>query len=282
MNDTDGFTECERLDACPVCGGRDFAPRFLPDVMRCNKCGVLFRSPRPTQGEIARSYNQAATFTEWQSNEEGRRAMWQRRLVLVRRSCSAGRLLDVGTGDAHFLDQAANYFQVQGTDFSESAAVFARRRGHSITVGQIEDIDFGGLAFDCITMWHILEHLPRPGDAVRRVCAMLKPGGHLFIAVPNEENRLARHRIGLLRAENPLGNLQFGSEIHLTHFQPETLRRFIQSNGLELVSFGVDDIYMRHTARNRAVLAMQKMLARLTGWHFSMAMFVVARKPDGA
>ena len=206
--------------------------------------------------------------------------MWQRRLAVVLRVKQGGSLLDVGTGDAHFLDEARRHFDVQDCDFSDAAAAFARTRGHTIVIGQIEDLDFGGQTFDCITMWHILEHLPQPAVAMKRICALLKPGGCLIVAVPNEENRLVRHRCGLLRASNPLGPLQFGGEIHLAHFQPATFREFLRANGLELAAFGVDDIYPSHTARNRAVLATQRTVSRLTGWHFSMAMYAAARKPD--
>jgi SAM-dependent methyltransferase len=39
--------------------------------------------------------------------------------------------------------------------------------------------------FDCITMWHSLEHLRNPLEAFQSIHGLLKPDGWLFVAVPD-------------------------------------------------------------------------------------------------
>ena len=39
-----------------------------------------------------------------------------------------------------------------------------------------------------ITLWHVLEHLPRPWDALGAAAAQLEPGGVLVIATPNPDS----------------------------------------------------------------------------------------------
>ena len=188
--------------------------------------------------------------------------------------------MDVGTGDGHFLDVAREAgFQVEATELSDTGIERARQRGFSVHKGQMLDIDFQGRRFDAITIWHVLEHVPNPGEMLREIYSLLKPGGILAVAVPNEENKLLRHRLGLRTESNPLGSLDWGKEIHLTHFQPWTLRRNLQKVGFEILDFGVDDIYLVRSGRNRLVLAAQCFLSRLTGYHFSMAMYCICRRP---
>ncbi len=202
--------------------------------------------------------------------------MWKRRLDLLKRFKNAGRLLDVGAGDGYFLDMAKDGgFSTYGTELSSTGAGYADKLGHRLLLGQLKDIDFGGLKFDVITLWHVLEHLPNPGEALSIISGLLDPGGIFALAVPNEENHLFRYRMGLKKCPNPLGPIVWGEEIHLTHFQPATLRSALRARGFEVRDFGVDDIYWDRSVKNLAKLAMQKSLSALFGWHFSMAMYCV-------
>ena len=273
------FLDHETLDACPLCGSANFRVAFQPDVAQCAGCGVYFRNPRPTQPEIQRSYDFGSNYAEWQQNETARRAMWIRRLALIQPFKQTGRLLDIGAGDGYFLDIAkAAGFETFGTELSLTGAEYAKGRGHQLLIGQLKEIDFKDLKFDVVTMWHVLEHLPNPGEALAIISALLKPGGVLALAVPNEENHLFRHRLRGGRGENPLGPLVWSKEIHLTHFQPATLRKALHRAGLTPLRFGVDDIYGDRSAKNMAKLGMQKSLAATLQWHFSMAMFFICGK----
>jgi SAM-dependent methyltransferase len=179
------FLELENLDACPLCGSARFVPAFEPDVAQCAACGVYFRNPRPTQAEIQRSYDFGSNYAEWQKDETSRRAMWLRRLALIRPFNHAGRLLDIGAGDGYFLDIAkAGGFETFGTELSLTGAEYAKGRGHQLLIGQLKEIDFKELKFDVVTIWHVLEHLPNPGEALAIISALLKPDGILALAVP--------------------------------------------------------------------------------------------------
>jgi 2-polyprenyl-3-methyl-5-hydroxy-6-metoxy-1,4-benzoquinol methylase len=275
------FAEYETLSACPVCGSEEFRLLFEPDVARCGRCDVLFRNPRPTQEEIRRSYDFGSNYAEWQKDDSMRSLMWRRRLNLLLRYSKTGQWLDVGAGDGYFLDFVKKAgFATYGTELSSTGAEYASQRGHRLLLGQLKEIDFGDLKFDVITLWHVLEHLPNPGEALSIIHRLLKPGGILGLAVPNEENHLFRNRIGLLKSPNPLGPIVWGKEIHLTHFQPGTLRQSLRDHGFEVRQFGVDDIYWDRSARNMAKLAAQKTLCGLLGWHFSMAMYCVCSRRE--
>ncbi|HEX4086555.1 MAG TPA: class I SAM-dependent methyltransferase [Chthoniobacteraceae bacterium] len=273
------FEDFESLSQCPVCGAGGFQRAFEPDVVQCQSCKVYFRNPRPTQDEIRRSYDVGSNYAEWQKDDSKRDMMWRRRLALLTDFKPSGRLLDVGAGDGYFLDRAKEAgFETYGTELSETGAEYARQRGHQLLLGQIKDVDFKGLKFDVITLWHVLEHLPNPGEALSIISNLLRPGGIFGLAVPNEDNHLFRHRIGLKKQANPLGLLTWSKEIHLTHFQPSTLKGALAAHGFKVRKFGVDDIYWDRSAKNMAKLKLQKSLSSLFEWHFSMAMYCVCTR----
>ncbi|MGI8438573.1 MAG: methyltransferase domain-containing protein [Chthoniobacterales bacterium] len=273
------FLEFERADRCPGCDGADLQTAFPPDIAQCKCCDLLFRNPRPTQAEIARSYNTGGTFVAWQEEESDRAAMWERRAAIIKRFQPSGHLLDVGTGDGRFLQLCRPLgYQVTGTELSSTGAAYAQRMGFNVHMGQILELDLPEQGFDLVTIWHVLEHVPDPGAVLRRVFTLLKGGGIFVLAVPNEENFFARRALHLPMTQNPFGPLPFGGEIHLTYFRPRTLLRTLRNAGFEILEFGVDDLYSVRDAKMKTKLAFQRTLARLFQWHFGVAMYAVCRR----
>lgn len=274
------FETIESVEACPGCGNHSFGVRYVPDVCQCERCALLFRHPRPTQTEIAAAYNQGDTYEEWHNQDAHYTALWQRRIKLVQGLKPNGRLLDVGVGDGGFLATAtAAGFQCEGTELSETGASFAKEKGLSVRLGQFTDLDWPEASFDIITIWHVLEHLPNPGAAVRHAYQLLKPGGILVIAVPNETHAILRHRLLGQGKPSPFGPLLPGHEIHLSHFQPSTLVGLLTSARFVVEQLTVDDFYPDRSATKRLKVACYQLLALLTRWHCAACMLAIARKP---
>lgn len=269
-----GFRAYEDVGECPLCGSGASRPRFPPDVRECDACGLLYRTPRPTQREILRSYDAGITYARWQQELAVRDVLWRKRLRLIERHQPTGTLLDIGTGDGHFLPHAATRYAVQCTELSETGAAYVRRRGFDPRVGEFLELDVADGSFDVITLWHVLEHVPRPGQVLHKVRAALKPGGIVAIAVPNERRPLLLRS----RRDNPLGSVDWGEEIHLTHFLPGTLKRFLASLGFRRLAFGVDDVHVRRPLSTRVGFHAHRCLSAVTGWHFDKAMYLIGRR----
>lgn len=268
------FREFESVDECPLCGSRASRARFPPDVRACDACGLLYRTPRPTQREILRSYDAGITYARWQEELAVREGLWRKRLHRIATHQPSGTLLDIGTGDGFFLPLAATRYAVRCTEISATGADYARRRGFEPYVGDFLDLEVADASLDVVTLWHVLEHVPSPGRLLRKVRAALKPGGIVAIAVPNERRAL------LLRArkKRPLGSIDWGEEIHLTHFVPRTLRRFVESLGFRTLEFGVDDVHVERPIATRVGFHAQRLLCAVTRWHFGKAMYLIARR----
>jgi len=247
-------------------------------VMECRTCGYRFTNPRPSQPEIAAAYSAPAQYDGWLAQDAGREVMWHQRWALVKRYAKGRSLLDVGAGIGTFLGLAhADGWEVTGTEISKSAIAIARERhGVALIEGQLEAISTSG-QFDLVTMWHVLEHLPSPSQAVTRCRDLLKPGGLVVVAVPNDSD--ARWRFQRLKNGTymPYEDMEPGKEIHLSHFTVGVLRRTLESRGFSVELATVDDHYPDRSPRHDRLVATYRTLMAWTGWNLGVATLVMAR-----
>ena len=179
---------------------------------------------------------------------------------------------------AHFFVKPKRAgFSVIGTELSELGASLIRQTGIDVRLGQFTEIKIPEEKYDLITLWHILEHVPNPGFVMARIRKIIAPDGILVVAVPNEDHPIWRNRLIYLNHRTAFEPLSFGSEIHLTHFQPRTLKRLLRSHQFRIVYFGVDDFYSTRSSLKRLKVSFYEALARLTGWHPAVAMLAVGR-----
>lgn len=76
-------------------------------------------------------------------------------------------------------------------------------------------------AFDVVTAIEVLEHVENPLEALRRIRALLKPGGLFFYTTGNAQPY--RHRLTEWRYVVP--------EIHISFYEPQSLRQALIQSG---------------------------------------------------
>jgi len=113
---------------------------------------------------------------------------------------------------------------------SAFAARYGRERlGQDIVTGPIDAASLAeaGKAFDLITLWDAIEHLPSPDEATRLLAGRLQPGGVLALSTGD---------IGSLAARvcGPHWHL-FNLPEHLWFFTVPSLRRVLRRAGLAVV-----------------------------------------------
>lgn len=222
--------------------------------------------------------------------------MWQRRLRMLLRYRVEGNLLDIGTGIGQFVHHAKPYFtQVEGTEVSHSACrIAAEKFGIPVLNGPVEELKLCEGFYDNVTLFHVLEHVPDPERLVGKCHELLKPGGVLAIAVPNDVLALGSlvkkmgRRIGLTqfrKFSSVLGISRAGTskEIHLSHFTPQVLRTLVRNAGFEIVCEGLDPYYAATGLRKLAhgvYYSIHRALFALSGMNRYETIWLIARKDE--
>lgn len=282
--------------SCNVCRSERIQrvdPEF--NFCRCDSCGYVFDSPRPSAAEVVAFYSQPAKYDSWLQEERARDALWRRRVSKLLPHKVEGNLLDIGAGIGQFLHHARPFFtHVAGTEVSASAIRTAREKyGIELCPVEAEELNMPLGSFDNITLFHVLEHAPNPGRLIHRCQELLRPQGMLAIAVPNDvlawsskiKKLGKRLRLGAFQKFSPvLGISRAGTsqEIHLSHFTPAVLRRLVESAGLVIMEESIDPYYVSSGIRlvlHTAYFHLHRMLFTMLKINRYDTVWMIARKP---
>lgn len=211
---------------------RDYITGHRFEVAHCHGCGFTITTPQP--GDLAAYYPAG-----YYGTPDGRRFpaiverlqqwLYAHRVRWVEAAVGRppGRVLDVGCGRGLLLRAFQRRgWEVQGTELSEAAAAYAREvLGLQVSIGELAGLGFPAGHFDAVTLWHVLEHLPDPQLLLAEVRRILKPGGVLFLGVPNFGGWEARGcRAGWFHLDVPR---------HLTHFTRDNLKQALETAGFQ-------------------------------------------------
>jgi len=141
---------------------------------------------------------------------------------------------------------------------------------------------FPANSFDVVTLLDVLEHLLMPQDEMRRVFALLKPGGVAVVRVPNIIFHLMKARI-----ISRLGISESSLEMryHLNHFSPRTLKELLRRVGFEVIAVEVGASETKaHAAwanpnAKKAYVKAAAALRAISGLNLGNIMVAYARKP---
>jgi SAM-dependent methyltransferase len=105
---------------------------------------------------------------------------------------SQARVLDIGCGRGLLLAELSRW-GVQGVGLERAVEEPAQFSSSvEIRIGGVRDQEFANSTFDAAILWHALEHLPDPQESLAEVRRILKPGGLLVLAVPNNASWQSR------------------------------------------------------------------------------------------
>jgi 2-polyprenyl-3-methyl-5-hydroxy-6-metoxy-1,4-benzoquinol methylase len=170
--------------------------------MECKECKFVVTSPRPDDEDLVNFYPKE----DYVSHNDKPKGLFDRVYFQVQKANlrdkqrkierhfqKAGTLLDYGCGSGSFIHHMQEKgWKTDGVELSEQAAAIAKKRTEG-TVESPSSWKSKPEAYDLITMWHVLEHLPNMKDVLGRLTESLKPGGMLAIAVPNHTALDAAH-----------------------------------------------------------------------------------------
>lgn len=234
--------------SCPLCGASDLKEEmhckdyFVSGedfiIYSCSECGFHFTGNAPSEDEIGRYY-QSSKYISHSDTDKGiinRIYHWVRTLMLKEKSGlvvhftgkKKGRILDYGTGTGYFPNRMKKVgWNVEAVEINEDARTFAFEHFGLKSKLPEELNSFEDKSFDCITLWHVMEHIRDMHGIMDSFGRLLNDNGLLIIAVPNRTSYDAQ-KYGEKWAAYDVPR-------HLWHFSSVTLQRLGNDHGFGLV-----------------------------------------------
>ena len=206
------------------------------DVKYCTKCKMGLTEPYPSEETSGHLYEEKTSgdfdvvqkgFIDKIKDALARRLL--RSISPFADAAQVGHVLDYACGNARFAALASDFFpqaQVDAVDYQETPpALFSSGRFSRMKYFNIHAFGATNQNYDLIILRHVLEHTHHPIDLIRFLGSRLKPGGILYIEVPNLDAGCARI----------FKNKWKGYYVprHIFHYTPDSLHHIITAAGLE-------------------------------------------------
>lgn len=268
-----------RLHACPVCSHADlsddldvpgrwigawlFEPyRGKLALSRCRNCQLVFVNPRPSSALLSEFYRSEHYVCHRLDDPDSMRAKAEYLLTRIEHhQPERGLLLDFGCGSGWLLAQARERgWRAMGYDVGQSALEHCRARGLPVT-GALDQID--DRACDAIVMHHVLEHVEDFSALFEHITRILKPGGRLFVEVPNATSLRARASLSPLSRYCSVDERYRAFPIHLSYFSRANLSLLLglhgfATAGVETYGLGIDELFWNSESERVAYATSQR------------------------
>jgi 2-polyprenyl-3-methyl-5-hydroxy-6-metoxy-1,4-benzoquinol methylase len=236
--------------ACDYCGSKSYKVNYYPktiitpenlklsvswaerdtqQIVECDQCQLVYVNPRLKKEIILNAYASGEE-TKYAEQIESRLNTFKYCFDLVEKHLPdvEGKVLDVGASGGFFLKvaQERGWF-IDGVEPSRWLCAFAKEHFNiDIKNGILEQFSYPENHFDVISMWDVIEHVFSPSEEIKRMIALLKPGGILILNTPDESSMLTK-----------LAGRRwwFYLSVHLFYFSPKTLGMILKKSGLEIV-----------------------------------------------
>lgn len=252
----------QNIEKCFICGGelryllngRDFLYKTTEKnfkVYKCIKCKLEQIVPIPTKEEIKLfypnnyySYNMMVVENKKKSffiklREKIIESAYNKNiskdvyyfLALIAKPFFDGlplnymgnrNLLDIGCGDGYNLNLMKKYgWNCYGFEVGEKKKI-----NNIYYDNNLFDVNFGGLKFDYIRIWHVLEHVAEPLRFMEKLKTLLSDKGEIVIGVPNTNGLYA----------NLFGKYWYNRDIprHIINYNVNNLKLFLNKNSFKV------------------------------------------------
>jgi 2-polyprenyl-3-methyl-5-hydroxy-6-metoxy-1,4-benzoquinol methylase len=251
--------------ACSLCSGpleRRYPEVRAPysgerfSIVHCPRCDLGQTAPVPR--DLSKYYP-----ASYHGGRHGITANYcvARRARMLRKTCEDGagkKLLDIGCGEGTFLLKArAEGWSAFGTELKPEAA-----RSAGIEVWESLEEAAKAAPYDCVTLWHSLEHVADPVATVRLARDLMHPDGKLIIAVPDAGGLQARvFAAHWLHLDVPR---------HVHHFTQRSIAKLLDAAGFEATEvwhqeFEYDFLGWIQSALNKVLPEPNVLFSLLTG-----------------
>ena len=215
---------------CPQCNAisvflknfhdKDDLDKLKNSLYKCSNCKLYFFNRDNYNQQIYKDYKLST------NKQKPRHKLLSK---LISKTCRKGSILEVGAGSAHILkllDDTKYNFSI--IDYQKPNFL---PKNTSFFNGGIEEVSvnlFDNGSFNLIIMDNLIEHLPNPQNAIKKISKWMTKDGYMCVSVPNRwniKNFLA------LRSNNEF----YHSSEHINIYTKKSLNYLFYSNNYKLV-----------------------------------------------
>ena len=204
------------------------------DIYKCQTCSFEFTQDYPGETDIGKYYESDDYISHSDTSKGLANKIYRivRSFMLIRKreliknvtDLKKGSLLDIGSGTGHFANTLLKAgWEVRGIEINEKVRDFSKIHFGLKIITPEQILTLESESFDCITLWHVLEHFHNPFEYISDINRLLKPGGLCIIALPNSNSYDANFYKESWAA--------YDVPRHLWHFNPTTFRIFSEKAG---------------------------------------------------
>ncbi len=220
---------------CDFCGFNNLQPVYVvPGSLRmsvvhlCPGCG-LTQSKQPQREDHTSRLIANSCEADWGNIRHGKGIRLDPAINVLSGQVdwsSVLTLTDIGSNRGKFIHWVAqNHPHVRITAIEPDNTIAGDYPpGITLLPVKFENTFLPGDSQDMVFNCHTLEHADSASSMVREMNRILKPGGNLFLDVPN-----------ILVIEDPSQVEEFFIDKHVYHFHPKILRNFLESAGFDIV-----------------------------------------------
>lgn len=239
----------EVIDRCNLCKSADnsffiqginFTGRKeIFNYVKCNKCGLIWLSPRPKQKYIGEYYYKG--YSAYITPKKVSSLIKLIRSLIYSSPLAGifikdklfplkgkGKILDVGTGNGRYLDILKDWgYEVFGVEVNKQCVGEMKQRGLNVKKGDLYSAKYPANFFDIVRFSHVMEHVHSPLSELKETRRILKKNGFVVILIPNIDSlffKIFRHFWYPLEAPR-----------HLYHYSPITIKKLLVRSGFKKI-----------------------------------------------
>lgn len=247
---------------CPLCNtdNTDIKPSIYSKdqwrIKKCTMCKLVYLENPPQYEDLEEIYAWEKTSSQVAEEKIKKDSILRRGvrvlerykdnliqrdklMDIVNKYFPPGPVIDVGCGGGQVISRLDKKYTPYGIEVSRklsgNAQKIAESRGGRVFCGNaLLGLDtFEKDFFTAAIMSAYFEHESAPGDVLKKILRILKPGAPLVIKVPNYGclNRMVTQK-------NWCG---FRYPDHVNYWTPKTLKQIITNKGFEIVRFNIWD-----------------------------------------
>jgi len=226
--------------SCNICNSKAeeiISKTNIGNIVRCKKCGLLYRNPRlSARDEIDKYKHQIYDESYGLVKDKSKKEIFVS--ILNKLEHHKGKILDIGCADGYFLALARERgWEPYGIEISDFLLRKARESlgGKQIIGVPLKMANFPPNSFDVISMWDVLDHLMDPLGELIEIGRILKKKGLLIIRVRN----MAFHiLVNKLFKKNLFGIIKKPTIFHLYGFNNKNIKVMLEKANLSKLKIG--------------------------------------------